>query len=214
MTEWLPKTELGQKVLKGQFSKIEDIINAGYTILEPEIVDYLVPNLAQEIIFIGGSPGKGGGIKRTATKRTARMHKSGRRYKLSATIVVGNKDGLVGVGQAISREHRLAIEKATAQAKLAIIAVKRGCGSWECGCGKPHSIPFKVSAKCGSVRVQLLPAPKGVGIVADNTSKKLLSLAGINDVWVKVLGNTSTRLNLINAIFSALKKLSSTKGHL
>ncbi len=212
--EWIPRTELGQRVVRGEFASLEDVLAAGHIILEPEIVDYLVPNLVQDIIYIGGSPGKGGGIKRTATRRTARMHKSGRRYKLAAVIVVGNSNGLVGLGRAVSKEHRLAIEKAIARAKLAMIPVKRGCGSWECGCGGPHSIPFRVTAKCGSVSVTLLPAPRGVGVVADGTSKKVLSLAGIKDVWVKVLGNTGARINLVSAVFEALKGLSRTKGEL
>jgi small subunit ribosomal protein S5 len=57
------------------------------------------------------------------------------------------------------------------------------------------------------VKVYLLPAPKGVGLVADPESKKILKLAGIKDVWIKTYGNTSTRINLISAIYNALKNL-------
>jgi len=213
-TEWIPKTNLGKRVLKGEFKDIQDVFKSGEIILETGIVDYLVPDLKQEIVYIGGSPGKGGGIRRTATKRTARMHKSGRRFKLTATVIVGNEDGIVGIGKASSKEHRIAIEKATEQAKLNIIRVKRGCGSWECGCGEKHSIPFKTEAKHGSVRVRLFPAPKGVGIVASNAVKKVLSLAGIKDIWVKTYGQTATRGNLIYSVFAALKNLSRTKGDL
>jgi len=214
MPEWIPKTELGQRVLKGEFKDLGSILAKGLMIMEPEIVDYLVPDLKQEVIYIGGSPGKGGGIRRTATKRTARMHKSGRRYTLTALIVVGDEKGLVGIGKASSREHRIAIEKATAQAKLNMIRVRKGCGSWECNCGGDHSIPFKTEAKVGSVRVTLLPAPKGVGIVASDPVKKIIRLAGIKDIWVKTLGQTRTRTNLICAVFEALKKLNATKGKL
>ena len=212
--DWIPKTDLGNKVLKGHVKSLEDILAKGEVILEPEIVDALVPDIRQEIIYIGGSPGKGGGIKRTATKRTARMHKSGRRFNLSALIVVGDEKGIVGLGKGKSREHRIAIEKATKQAKLNVIRVRKGCGNWECACGTGHSIPFRTEAKYGSVTVKLLPAPKGVGIVADNSSKKLLKLAGIKDIWVKTLGNTGARQNLIYAGFIALKNLNSTKGDL
>jgi len=114
---------------------------------------------------------------------------------------------LVGIGKGTAPEPRDAIAKSVQKAKLNIIKVKRGCGSWECGCGEPHSIPFKVEGKCGSVRVVLMPAPKGVGIVADDESKKIFRLAGIKDVWVKTFGNTSMRINLITAIYNALKKL-------
>ncbi len=211
---WIPKTQLGRRVVKGEFKTIEELLRSGEPILEPEIVDYLVPEMKSEIIYIGGSPGKGGGIRRTATKRTARMHKSGRRFKLTALVVVGNSEGIVGVGKASSKEHRIAIEKATEQAKLRIIRVRRSCGSWECGCDVAHSMPFRSEARYGSVRVVLMPAPRGTGIVASNAGKKILSLAGLKDVWVKTYGQTRTRVNLIYATFEALKKLNKTKGAL
>ncbi len=210
--EWAPKTKLGKEVLAGNYNSIGDILEKGFVILEPEIVDSLVPDIKEEIIYIGGSPGKGGGIRRTATKRTARMHKSGRRFKLTALVAVGNEDGILGMGKATSREHRLALEKAIQQAKLSIIRVKRGCGSWECGCGGTHSIPFRSSAKSGSIEVTIMPAPKGTGIVADETTKAILRLAGFKDVWVKTRGQTSTRNNLAFTVFDAIKNLNKTKG--
>ena len=211
---WLPKTSLGQRVIKGEFKTIDDLLRTGELIMEPEIIDYLVPDLKSDIVYIGGSPGKGGGIRRTATKRTARMHKSGRRFKLTSVIVVGNEDGIIGIGKASSREHKTAIEKAMEQAKLNVISVKKGCGSWECGCGGEHSIPFRADASCGSVKVTLIPAPKGLGTVASDPVKKVLNLAGIRDVWVKASGNTHARANLIYAVFGALKSLNRTKGDL
>ena len=211
---WIPKTDLGNDVLKGKYGSLEQVIKKGALILEPEIIDHLIPDIKHEILYIGGSPGKGGGIRRTATKRTARMHKSGRRFKLTSVIVVGNEDGIVGMGKSASKEHRIAIEKATLQAKLNVIRARRGCGSWECGCDGEHSIPFKTSAKYGSVNVTLLSAPKGVGIVADRTSRAILKLAGIKDVWVQMSGNSGTRVNLAYAVFNALKNLNRTKGEL
>lgn len=209
-----PKTQLGKDVSSGKYKSIEDILEKGMVIQEPLIVDMLIPGLKEEVIYIGGSPGKGGGIKRTATKKTARMHRSGRRFKFTAVVVVGNENGIVGVGQASSRENRTAMDKAIDQAKLNVIQVRQGCGSWECGCGGKHSIPFKTQAKYGSVSVRLIPAPKGLGIVSNDSGKKILRLAGIKDVWVKTLGNTGARNNLIFAIFQALKNLNRTKGEL
>jgi len=142
------------------------------------------------------------------------MHKSGRRFKLTALVVVGNENGIVGVGSGSSREHRIALEKAEEQAKMNVIGVKRGCGSWECGCGGEHSIPFKTEGKYGSVYVKLLPAPKGVGVVANDTTKKILSLAGVKDIWVKTRGQTATRQNLTYAVFKAIRNLNRTKGDL
>ncbi len=212
--EWIPKTELGRRVLRGEFKTIEEVLKSGELILEPEIVDYLVPGIKNEVIYIGGSPGKGGGIRRTATKRTVRMHKSGRRFKLTALIVTGDGNSVVGIGKTSSREHKTAIEKAEEQAKMNVIRVRKGCGSWECGCGGEHSIPFRSEARYGSVKVTLLPAPKGVGIVASDSVKKIIKLGGIKDIWVKTDGKTATRTNLAFATFEALRNLNMTKGDL
>ena len=214
IAEWIPKTRLGNDVLKGKYKNLEDLLYKGEIILEPEIVDYLLPELKQELIYIGGTPGKGGGARRTPTRMTARMHKSGRRFKLSAVMVVGNEDGIIGIGKSNSNEHRVAIEKALQQAKINVIKVRRGCGSWECNCGGAHSIPFKTEGKVGSVKVVLLPTPTGVGVVAGGETKKLIMLAGIKDVWVRTYGMTSTRVNLAFAVFEALKNLSITKGEM
>lgn len=212
LAEWVPKTELGKEVIKGKYKSLKELLERGEIILEPEIVDYLIPDMKEELIYVGGTPGKGGGIRRTPTKMTARMHKSGRRFKLTSIMVVGNEDGVVGVGRATSNEHRVAIEKAIGQAKLNVIIIRRGCGSWECNCEGSHSIPFRTEGKVGSVRVRISPTSTGVGIVADNETKKILRLAGIKDVWIKTFGMTSTRTNLAFAVFEALKNLSKTKG--
>ena len=207
LEKWQPTTKLGKDVLEGKIKDINEILDSMKKIKEPEIVDILVPNLKNELIMIGGRTGKGGGAQRIPIRITAVMKKSGRRFRSSAMVVVGNEDGIVGVGLDKSPEPRDAINKAIRRAKLNIIKVKRGCGSWECRCDEPHSIPFKVKGKSGSVRVELLPAPKGLGLVADDESKKILRLAGIKDVWVKTFGNTSMRVNLIYAIYDALKNL-------
>ena len=212
--QWNARTRLGSDVAAGKYASIDEVLEKGELILEPEIVDAMIPDLRQEVVYIGGSPGKGGGIRRTATKMTARMHKSGRRFKLSALSIVGNGNGILGVGMATSKEHRSAMEKSVKNAKLGIIRVRRGCGSWECGCGGSHSIPFKTSGKNGSVRVTLLPAPKGTGLVGSEETRKMLGLAGIHDVWVKTMGQTATRNNLVMAIFDALKNLNRGKGDL
>ena len=207
LVNWIPKTSLGKAVLEGKIKSIDEILESGKRILEPEIVDMLLPNLKSELIYIGGRTGKGGGIQRIPIRITARMKASGRKFRMSAFVAVGNSDGYIGIGKATSIEARKAVEKATRKAKMNLIKIKRGCGSWECGCGEPHSIPYKVEGKSGSVRVVLIPAPKGVGLVADDESKKLFRLAGIKDIWVKTFGNTSMRINLIRAIFDAFKKL-------
>ncbi|MEM1895729.1 MAG: 30S ribosomal protein S5, partial [Nanopusillaceae archaeon] len=71
---------------------------------------------------------------------------------------------------------------------------------------QPHSIPFKVEGKQGSVRVIFLPAPFGTGLVAPDEIKKLLRLAGIRDIWMKSFGQTRKKINFIFAAYKALKK--------
>lgn len=207
---WVPKTELGQKVFEGRIS-ISEIFKQGKKIKESEIVDALFPSLKSEIVFIGDSPGKGGGSKKTPTKRTARMHSSGRRFKVSALAIVGNENGYFGIGRSHAKDNKIAIKKATEIAKLNIIPVKRGCGSWECGCGEKHSIPFQVEGKAGSVRVVLMSAPKGIGMTVNDEAKKFLRMAGIKDVWAKSFGDTRSRINYMLAIFDAFKRMNRMK---
>jgi len=207
LDKWQPKTGLGKKVFNGEINDINKILDSGQRITEPEIVDRLVPNLKNELILIGGRKGKGGGAQRIPVKITATMHKSGRRFKTSSFVVVGNEDGLVGVGRGKAVEAKDAIAKAIQRAKTKIIKVKRGCGSWECGCDEQHSVKFKTTGKSGSVKVVLMPAPKGVGLATDPEARKILKLAGVKDVWIKTFGNTSMRVNLITAVYNALKNL-------
>lgn len=207
LAKWKPKTGLGQEVFNGKITSIDEIFKSGRIIREPEIVDKLVPGLKNELILIGGRTGKGGGIQRIPVRITAAMHKSGRRFSTSSLVVVGNEDGLVGIGLSKAPEARDAIAKAIQKAKVNLIRITRGCGSWECECHTNHSVPYKITGKCGTVKIVLQPAPKGVGLVADDQSKKILQLAGIKDVWVKAFGNTGMRINLVTAIYDALKKL-------
>jgi small subunit ribosomal protein S5 len=205
--KWKPKTKLGKEVFEGKIIDIDEILKSGMKISEPEIVDKLIPDIKNDLIFIGGRTGKGGGIQRIPIKITAIMKRSGRRFTTNAFVVVGNEDGLVGIGKGSAVEARNSIEKAIRKAKMNLIRVKRGCGHWECGCDTPHSIRFKTYGKSGSVKVYIMPAPKGVGLVAGDETKKILKIAGIKDAYVKTFGNTSMRINLITAVYDALKKL-------
>jgi len=207
--EWQPKTKLGRLVKEGKITNIDEILSNKYVIREPEIVDVLLPNLEVEFMKWRIIRGKFRSKKpyRMAQKKTAEGNKT--RYEVIA--IVGDKDGHVGVGLGRSSDLLIAREKAINRAKLNIIKVARGCGSWECACGAPHSIPYQVEGKSGSVRVILKPAPKGVGIVADDEIKKIFRLAGIKDVWVRSFGKTKTKMNNVFAVFDALKKLSNVR---
>lgn len=208
---WKPRTELGKKVKAGEIKSIKEILDKGGNILEAEIVDYLLPNLEIEMIDIGQSKGKFGGGKRSIWRQTQKKTKEGNKPKFSMMIVVGNRDGFIGIGRGKSKETMPAREKATRQAKLSIRMIVRGSGSWEGGYGQNNSIPFKVGGKCGSTRITLIPAPEGVGLCVEQQCVKLLELAGIKNIYSKTNGQTKSKINLMLACFDALKKLSTMR---
>ncbi len=208
--EWIPKTKLGKSVKEGKI-KIDEIFELGYKIKESEIVDFLIPDLEEKIILIGGSPGKGGGIQRRTIRRTIRVHKSGRRVNLSALVVIGNRQGYIGFGFGRALTNKEAVKKATIKARLNIFPMRRGCGSWECECGREHSVPFTVKGKCGSIVVKLMSAPRGLGLCAPDEIKKVFELAGIEDIRMKSKGQTGTRLNFVYAVKDAFRNLNKMK---
>lgn len=205
------KTKLGSLIAAGQITSLKEIFAKGEKIKEPAIVDALVPNLINEFILIGQSRGKFGGGKRKDIKQTQKKTAEGNKPHFSATAIVGNGNGYVGVGLGKAKESVLAREKAIKNAKINIIEIVRGCGSWQCGCGEPHSLPFTTTGKSGSVRVKLMPAPKGTGLVCDKEVKKLLNAAGYKDIWAKSNGQTRHKTNFIKAVFDALKNASAKK---
>lgn len=210
-SSWSPKTELGRAVKSGKIKDISEIFDGHVRIMEAEIVDMLVPNLESDLLMIGQSKGKFGGGKRSIWKQTQKKTMEGNKPKFSTLVVVGNRDGYVGIGKGKAKETMPAREKATRNSKLSLINIRRGCGAWACGCKEPHTIPFKVRGKCGSVVLELIPAPKGSGLKAERECRKVLELAGIKDIYSKSFGHTKTKLNLIKACFIALSELSKTK---
>ncbi|EHK00536.1 30S ribosomal protein S5P [Candidatus Haloredivivus sp. G17] len=207
---WKPKTKLGKKVANGEITDIVEALDYDRPIMEPEIADQLV-DLDEEVILIGGTPGKGGGMRRTVSKRTARMHKSGARYSSNAMTVLGDRNRVIGLGVGESEDTRASIEDANREAKLNLIKVPKGNGSWEDTGEDNSSIPFAVEGKSGSVTVELQPAPRGTGLACSDEVKKIMELAGIENVWVQTRGTTQTRENLTRATFKALEKLSNMK---
>lgn len=189
--EWIPKTGMGRKVKEGEITSLSQILREGKRPREVGIVDALVPDLEDEILNVN---------------LVQRMHRSGRRLSFRVTAVVGNRDGIIGMAHTSGSEVAPSIQKAINAAKLQVIEIKRGCGSWECGCGRPHSVPFEVTGQKGSVRVTLKPAPRGLGIAASEIPRTVLELAGIDDVWTKSKGQTRTTINFGLATFEALKK--------
>ena len=208
---WTPKTELGMKVKTGEITDIDQILNHGEKILEPEIVDILIPELENELLLIGQSKGKFGGGQRRVFKQTQKKTKEGNKPRFATMCIVGNKNGYVGIGYGKAKETVPAREKAKTKAKLNLIKIRRGNGSWEDTSTEAHSIPFKVKGKCGSAEITLMPAPKGTGLVIENECAKILEMAGIKNIWSMTRGQTKVKINLVKACENALKKLMKTK---
>ncbi|VVB65435.1 30S ribosomal protein S5 [Candidatus Gugararchaeum adminiculabundum] len=196
--EWIPKTEVGAKVKSKEIISLREILEQGKPILEYQIVDFLLPELKEEVLGISS---------------TQRMTANGRKMQYRAIVVIGDTHGYVGFASGKADEARPAIETALRNAKKAIAYIPFGCGSWECGCGAPHSIPIKLEGKSGSVKVTLKPAPRGVGIAGNDIVKKVLGLAGVKDVWSQCRGKTATVYNNTRATFNALNSLNRMRYH-
>ncbi|HDM89279.1 MAG TPA: 30S ribosomal protein S5 [Candidatus Bathyarchaeota archaeon] len=191
LEEWTPRTRLGRLVQQGKISSIEEIFAEGLKIREPEIVDMLLPDIQEEVIHIG-----------IVQKQTD----AGEKTRFKAIVAIGNGNGYVGLGSGKADQVRTAIEKAAKDARLNITLVRRGCGSWECGCGQPHSLPFETSGKSGSVVIKIIPGPRGLGLVASEVAKVILRLAGIKDCWTRSYGQTRTVPSFAYALYNALKR--------
>ena len=209
--EWIPQTELGKRVKSGEITDIDQIFDQGLPILEAGIVDHLLPGLEEDLLLIGQAKGKFGGGQRRIFRQTQKKTREGNKIKFMTCGVVGNKDGYVGVSCGKSKETVPARDKAKRKARLNLIRIRRGCGSWESDSREPNSIPFAVEGKCGSVRITLMPAPPGQGLCVEKECAKILELAGIKDIWSKTQGQTKTKLNVIYALLDALRKLSEMK---
>lgn len=211
LDSWKPKTSLGKKVKSREIGDIDDIIDKGAKILETEIIDALLPNLESDLLLIGQSKGKFGGGQRRIFKQTQKKTKEGNKPNFSTMAIVGNRDGYLGMGMGKAKETVPAREKALRNAKLNVIKIRRGCGSWECNCKAPHSLPYAIEGKIGSVIIRLIPAPKGTGLIVESECAKILAMAGIKDVWSQTSGKTKTRVNVLKACFEALKNTGKVK---
>ena len=196
MSEWKARTKLGALVASGEIKDIAQVFALNLPIREVQIVDALVPDLK---------------VERISLENVQKKTDAGAVRRMRVTVAVGNGDGIVGMGSGKAAQVLDAENKAIDAAKLNLIYVHRACGSWECGCGEPHSIPLATEGKSGSVRVLLWPAPRGTGLVASDTVKKILYLAGISDAWSRTLGETRTTMNQALATIDALKNMESKR---
>ena len=188
--EWKPRTTLGAQVMAGKITSMDQIYENGMRIQEAEIVKHLLPDMKSQVVHVG-----------IVQKQTD----AGEMTRFNALVAVGNEAGWFGIGKGKSSQMRMSIDKATNAAYLNVIPVKLGCGSWECKCNQLHSVPFKVRGRGGSVTIDIIPGPRGLGIVAGANIKSLLKLAGLKDSWTKSFGSTNTMSSTTKAIFNALR---------
>ena len=188
---WIPKTSIGKMVVSGEINSMEEILSQGLRIQEAGIVKKLLPDLKTEVIDVG-----------IIQKMTA----NGQSTRFKALVAAGNENGWLGIGMGKSKQMRIAIEKANNSAYLNVSPVKLGCGSWECRCDQKHSVPFKVKGKGGSVVIEILPAPRGLGLVAGEKIRNLLKLAGLKDAWTTAKGSTTTMNSTSKAVLQCLRQ--------
>ncbi len=189
--EWVPRTTLGKMVATSKITTMKEIYENGYRIQEAGIIKKLLPGIKTEVIDVG-----------IVQKQTT----NGEYTRFKALVAAGDENGWLGIGQGKSKQMRIAIEKATNQAYLNVSPVKLGCGSWECRCDQPHSVPFKVRGRGGSVTVELIPGPRGLGLVAGGNIRNLLKLAGLKDAWTKSKGSTNTMTSTSQAVLNCLRQ--------
>jgi len=187
--EWTPVTKLGRLVRDGHITSLEDIFLFSIPIKEYQIVEKLCPKLVDEVMKIA-----------PVQKQTT----AGQRTRFKCYVAVGDSAGHIGLGCKTGKEVATAIRGAVVNANMNLMPVRRGY--WGLNAGKPHTVPCKVSGKCGSVRVRLIPAPRGSGIVASPIPKKLLTMAGLEDCYTSSSGHTRTKGNLAMAVYACLKK--------
>jgi len=188
--EWVPCTKLGRLVKEGKITSIEDIYLHALPIKEHQIID---------IFFAPGT------LKDEVMKihPVQKMTSAGQRNRFVAYVLVGDQNGHIGLGWKAAKEVATAIRGGIIFAKLGLIPIRRGY--WGNRIGSPHTVPMKVHGKMGSVRVRLIPGPRGSGVVGSLTMKKILNFAGIADCYTASCGHTRTKGNFMKATFEALR---------
>jgi len=187
--QWTPCTKLGRLVAAKKIRSLEDIYLHSLAIKEYQIVDHFLGDaLKDEVMKI--TP---------VQKQTA----AGQRTKFKAWVIVGDSNGHIGLGVKCAKEVAGAIRGAMIDAKLNVVPIRRGFWSVN-KFGAPHTVPCKLTGKCGSVRARLVPAPRGTGLVAGKVAKKVLTKAGIIDCYTQSKGSTKTLGNFVFATYYAL----------
>jgi len=192
---WTPVTKLGRLVKDGKIGSMEEIFLFSLPVKEAEIIDYFLKDKLQDEVM--------------KIMPVQKQSSAGQRTRFKAFVALGDTSGHIGLGVKCASEVATAIRGAITAAKLNVSPVRRGY--WGRKGGMPHTVPCKVTGKCGSVRVRLIPAPRGTGLVSSPAGKKLMHMAGIHDCYTSTRGHSRTMGNFIKAMFYALK---ATYGYL
>jgi small subunit ribosomal protein S5 len=138
--------------------------------------------------------------KTVAVNRCAKVVKGGRRFSLSALVVVGNRNGKIGVGIGKAKESSEAVRKASKNARHNLVEVSLHEGT----------IPHEVMVKFGATRILLMPAAPGTGVIASAAARAVLELAGVHNILTKVFGSSNPH-TVVRACIEGLKVQRSKK---
>lgn len=146
----------------------------------------------------GGAGGSAIYFEETVVKvnRSAKVVKGGRRFSFSALVVIGNRQGVVGVGFGKAKEVPSAVTKAVKSARKDLKRVPL----------MGTTIPHPVVGRFGASKVKLLPAAPGTGIIAGASARAVLEFAGVTDILTKAIGSTNP-INLVKATMDGLNRL-------
>uniref|UniRef100_A0A6A7GEL6 Small ribosomal subunit protein uS5 n=2 Tax=Hirondellea gigas TaxID=1518452 RepID=A0A6A7GEL6_9CRUS len=208
--KWVPLTKLGRLVQDRKITTMNEIFLHSLKIREFQIVDFFYPDKQNSApgqrLNLSSLDTSGGYLHETVMKicPVQKQTVAGQRTRFKAFALIGNCMGQVGIGVKCAKEVAGAIRGAIIAAKLNIAPIRRGY--WGNRIGDAHTIPMKLSGSCGSVRVRLIPAPRGSGIIGSPITKKVLFFAGVHDCFSGASGATKTSGNFMMATFYALKK--------
>ncbi|MCL2100211.1 MAG: 30S ribosomal protein S5 [Fibromonadales bacterium] len=119
--------------------------------------------------------------KTVAVNRCAKVVKGGRRFSLSALVVVGNRNGKIGVGIGKAKESAEAVRKASDSARRSLVEISLNNGT----------IPHEVMVKFGATKMLLMPAAPGTGVIASAAARAVLELAGVHNILTKTYGSSN-----------------------